>query len=104
MGTLEIISSQKTVNARQQIAGNTVNFTWNNLDEETPSIINFNVQRGYLGEPEYTGNFIISGAYYADQNKFDIQNNNFADGDFDLYANILLTCKNLTTKTPNNGL
>lgn len=101
METLEIISTQITVQAKRVINGNTANFSWNYQEGEIPQLVNFNVQRGVVGEPTYTGNNIISGAFYSDTEKFDIQNNNFKDGDIELYAEIVLVCKFLTTEIEN---
>lgn len=99
MENLEIISTQTTVNAKKVSLGNTVNYTWNFREDGVPKIINFNTQRGSLGDPIFTGNSAISGAYYSDTKKLDIQNNNFQSGDFELYAQILLTCEEITQPT-----
>lgn len=96
MENLEIISTQVTVQAKKVIKGNTVNFSWNHEQGELPQVVNFNVNRGIIGEPSYTGNGIISGAYYTQSGKFDVQNNNFQDGDLEIYAEILNVCKGIT--------
>ncbi|QNS40181.1 hypothetical protein H0S70_07140 [Chryseobacterium manosquense] len=96
MENLEIISTQVTVQAKKVIKGNTANFSWNHEQGELPQVVNFNVNRGLLGEPSYTGNGIISGAFYTQSGKFDVQNNNFQDGDLEIYAEILSVCKEIT--------
>lgn len=100
MENLEIISSHQTIQARQIIEGNTANFSWSFIEGETPNAVNFNVQRSVVGNPAYTGNMIITGAYYAQSEKFDVQNNNYCEGDMELYQGILTTCKEIITPTP----
>lgn len=96
MENLEIISTSITVQAKATINGNTANFAYNHLEGSLPGAINFNVKRGIEGsEPSYSGNNVISGAYYPENGKFDVQNNNFQDGDFDLYQNVLAICKGI---------
>lgn len=102
MENLEIISTQVTVQAKQVINGNTANFSWNHNQGELPQAVNFNVNRGLVGAPSYTGNGIISGAFYTQSGKFDVQNNNFQDGDFDLYQDILTTCKEIVINIQND--
>ena len=101
MENLEIISTQVTVQAKQVINGNTANFSWNHNQGELPQAVNFNVQRGLVGTPSYTGNGIISGAFYTKSGKFDVQNNNFQDGDLEIYAEILNICKAITQEIEN---
>lgn len=99
MENLEIISTQMTVQAKKTINGNTVNFSWNYKEGELPPAVNFNVQRGVVGgEQPFTGNNIISGAFYANTDKFDVNNNNFVEGDLVIYAEILTTCKGIITE------
>lgn len=95
MENLEIISTQISVQAKRVINGNTANFSWNNKEGEVPQVVNFNVQRGIVGEPDYTGNNIISGAFYSDTEKFDVQNNNVKEGDFAIYQEVLNSCKEI---------
>lgn len=102
MENLTIISTSITVQAKQIINGNTANFAWNYLENQIPNAINFNIKRGLEGSPTYLGNIVISGAYYPDSEKYDIQNNSFQDGDFDLYQNILTTCKEIVINISNN--
>lgn len=101
MENLTIISTSITVQAKQEINGNTANFAWNHNQGELPQAVNFNVQRGLIGEPSYTGNAIISGAFYTQSGKFDVQNNNFQDGDLEVYAEILNVCKAITQEIEN---
>lgn len=102
MENLTIISTSITVQAKQVINGNTANFSWNHNQGELPQAVNFNVNRGLVGEPSYIGNAIISGAFYTQSGKFDVQNNNFQDGDFDLYQDILTTCKEIVINIQND--
>lgn len=102
MENLIIISTSITVQAKQVINGNTANFSWNHNQGELPQAVNFNVNRGLVGAPSYTGNGIISGAFYTQSGKFDVQNNNFQDGDFDLYQDILTTCKEIVINIQND--
>lgn len=95
MNTLEIISTQTTVQAKQIINGNTANFSWNKDDAAPVAAINFYVQRGEAGDEGFTGNSVITGAYYPESGKFDVQNNNFQEGDFAVYVGILDTCKGI---------
>ncbi|MCZ2084166.1 MAG: hypothetical protein LC112_07810 [Flavobacteriales bacterium] len=92
MENLEIISTQITVQAKKITNGNTANFSWNYKEGELPPAVNFNVQRGVVGEPTHTGNNVITGAFYPETEKFDVQNNNFQEGDFELYQNLLIIC------------
>lgn len=101
MENLEITSTQITVQAKKIINGNTANFSWSHKEGELPPVINFNIQRGIVGDPTFTGNNIISGAFYTESEKFDVNNNNLKDGDIDLYAEIVLVCKFLTTEIEN---
>lgn len=98
MENLEIISTQVTVQAKKVINGNTANFSWNHQQGELPMVVNFNIQRGLVGEPSYTGNQIVSGAFYTESEKFDVNNNNFQDGDFEIYAELLAVCKSLVAE------
>ena len=102
MENLTIISTSITVQAKQVINGNTANFSWNHNQGELPQAVNFNVNRGLVGEPSYIGNAIIAGAFYTQSGKFDVQNNNFQDGDFDLYQDILTTCKEIVINIQND--
>lgn len=98
MKNLEIISTQITVQAKNTVNNNTVDFAWSYLEGQLPSVVNFNVQRGVIGsEQPFTGNNIISGAFYSETEKFDVQNNSFLVGDFDLYQDILNTCKTIVS-------
>lgn len=92
METLEIISTQLTVQARQIINGNTANFSWNTEEGQIPPVINFNVQRGVAGDEEFNGNNVISGAYYTEQNKIDTFN---YDADLDIQSEIVSVCKSI---------
>ena len=99
MKNLKITSTAITVQGKQIIADNTINYAWNYLEGKTPSVVNFNLQRGVAGgELSFTGNSIISGAFYTESEKFDIVNNNFKQGDFDLYQEILNTCKEIISE------
>lgn len=95
MSNLEVISTQTTVQAKKVINGNTASFAWNYNQGHLPKAVNFNVQRGIVGEDEFTGNNIITGAFYPEVEKLDVQNNNFQEGDFVLYQSILTTCKGI---------
>ena len=95
MENLEIISTQVTVQAKQVVNGNTVNFAWNYMQSNIPQVVNFNVQRGIENGEPFTGNNIISGAFYTQTEKFDVNNNNYQEGDFNLYQSILITCKSI---------
>lgn len=97
METLTIISTQISVMAEQTINGNTASFAWNYNQGHLPKAVNFNVQRGIVGEDGFTGNNIITGAFYPEVEKLDVQNNNFQEGDFVLYQNLLTTCKGIIT-------
>ncbi len=99
MENLEIISTHTTVQGKKLINGNTVNFTWNTNGDEAIKAINFNLQRGQPTEPNYLGNNVITGAYYPETGKFDVQNNNFQDGDLDVYGEILATVREIATPT-----
>lgn len=96
MENLEIISTQVTVQAKQEINGNTANFAWNFEEGKVPKVVNFNVQRN-TGTPLFTGNNVITGAFYSETEKFDVQNSNFKDGDFALYEAVLATCRGIVT-------
>ncbi len=95
MENLTITNQTTTVQAVKQINGNTANFSWQKTDGEEITAVNFNVQRGIVGEAEFNGNNIVNGAYYPQSGKFDVQNNNFTEGDFELYAGVLETCKEI---------
>lgn len=97
MENLEIISTSVTVQAKQIINENTVNFAWNYMRGNIPQAVNFNVQRGIKGAESFTGNNIISGAYYPQTNKYDFNNNTFQEGDEALYIDVLNTCKAIVT-------
>jgi len=103
MENLEIISTNLFVQAKKEINGNTVDFSWNNEQGTTPNTVNFFVKRGIIGHPNYTGNNSISGNYYADSGKYDFINNKTETGDSDIYLEILQICKEITTpKTEGN--
>lgn len=103
MENLQIISTSITVQAKQEINGNTANFAWNYVEGDLPKAINFNVQRGIEGgEQPFIGNNVISGAYYPENGKFDVQNNSLQDGDFELYNSLLITCKGIVTDLQSN--
>lgn len=95
MANLEIISTQTTVLAEKIINGNKANFTWNYQNGSIPGSVNFNAMRGVPGDENHTGNSTISGVFYPDNGKFDVQNHNFMDGDFELYDQILSTCRDI---------
>ena len=95
MENLTIISTSITVQATQQIEGNTANFTWNHLQGELPFAVNFNVQRGIPGSENFTGNNFVTGAFYPETNKYDFNNNDLQPGDEDLYMPILAVCKGI---------
>lgn len=96
MENLEIISTQVTVQAKRIINENTANFSWNHEQGSLPQTVNFNVQRGVNnGEGLFSGNNVITGAYYAQSKKFDIQNNNFNEGDLLIYNEILTVCQSI---------
>lgn len=99
MENLEIVSTHTTVQGKKLINGNNVNFTWNTNINEPIKAINFNLQRGQPTEPNYLGNNVITGAYYPESGKFDVQNNNIQDGDLDVYAEILDTVREIATPT-----
>lgn len=46
---LEITSTSITVQAREIVNANTVNYAWNFIEGQSPQLINFNVQRGVSG-------------------------------------------------------
>ncbi|SKB63704.1 hypothetical protein SAMN05660477_00413 [Soonwooa buanensis] len=101
---LEITSTSITVQAREIVNDNTVNYAWNFIEGQLPQAINFNVQRGVSGgDNPFTGNNVISGAYYPDTGKYDVNNNYFTEGDFTLYQSILTTCKGIVTDVQNRG-
>lgn len=98
MENLTITNRQTTVTAMQKIGGHTANFSWTKNEGEDISAVNFNVQRGVTGQPEFTGNHFISGQYYPQSAKFDIQNNNLQAGDLEMYAEILAICESVATE------
>lgn len=97
MENLEIITRSITVQARKIINGNTVTLAWNHSEGSAPQAINFNVQRGTSGEVNFMGNNAISGAFYPENGKFDVQNNNVQEGDLVMYADLLATCREIAT-------
>ncbi len=98
MQNLTITNRQTTVNATQEINGNTANFSWTKNEGEDISAINFYVQRGVVGGEGFTGNNVISGQYYPQSAKFDVQNNNLQAGDLEMYADILAICEGIATE------
>lgn len=102
--SLEIISTSITVQAKETVNENTINYAWNFIEGGLPQAINFNVQRGIVGgDNPFTGNNVISGAYYPENGKYDVQNNNFIDGDLTLYQSILNTCQSIVTDVQTRG-
>lgn len=99
MENLTIISTTQTVQAQEEINGNTVNYSWYSNQNESPTAVNFSVNRGTNGSTEFTGNAVISGAYYPESGKFDIQNHNFLESDLVLYGEIWETCKTIGNGT-----
>lgn len=97
MENLEIVSTHTTVQGKKLINGNTANFSWNTNINEPIKAINFNLQRGQPTELNYLGNNVITGAYYPETGKFDVQNNNIQEGDFEMYAEILATVREIAT-------
>ena len=97
MENLEIISTQVTVQAKQVINGNTVNLSWNFNQGSIPKAVNFSVQRN-AETPLFTGNNVITGAFFSETEKFDVQNGNFKDGDFALYEEILAICRGIVNQ------
>lgn len=95
MENLTILSTNISKSAKEVINGNTVNYSWSYEENSKPVAINFNIQRGEVGAETFTGNNAITGNYYPDSNKFDVVNNGFTDGDFDVYELVLLRCKEL---------
>lgn len=78
MENLEIIVTDITVKAKQEINSNLISY------DRLFNVINFNVFRNDLK--------VITGTYFIDINKLDIQNNNYQLGDFELYKTILESC------------
>lgn len=103
MENLTIISTNVIVQARQEINGNTVDFSWNNEQGINPTTVNFFVKRGIIGDPTFTGNNAISGSYYSDTQKYDFINNRTENGDSDLYIAILEICKSITNPEDNEN-
>lgn len=96
---LQIITKSITVMATSEVNGNTAEFSWYYEDGQIPAIINFSIKRGKAGDNEFTGNQIITGSYYSESGKFDVNNNNFKEGDLVMYQEILDACKEITSET-----
>lgn len=94
---LQIISTSITVQAQKEISGNVAEFAWNYQEGQLPTAFNFNVKRGLSGSEGYTGNQMITGSYYPETAKFDVSNNNFVEGDLDIYQDLLETCKEIVS-------
>ncbi|TDX83996.1 hypothetical protein [Epilithonimonas xixisoli] len=90
---LQIMSTSITVQAQKEISGNTAEFAWNYQEGKLPTAINFNLKRGIVGLEGFTGNQMMTGAYYPESGKFDVNNNNFVAGDLDIYQDLLETCQ-----------
>lgn len=97
MENLEIISTITSVQGKEVINQNTAVYSWNFNGNEKPEVVNFQVRRGVVGNPNYTGNNVITGAYYSNNQKFDVQNNSFQSGDFVLYQAIIDRCVDITS-------
>lgn len=102
MENLEIISTQVTVQAKREINGNNVNLSWHFNQGSVPKAVNFSVQRN-VGTDVFTGNNVITGAFYSESEKFDVQNSNFKDGDFALYEAILASCREIVNEIEEAG-
>lgn len=96
MENLEILHSSISTTAKKIISGHTVEFYWQNELNADPNMVSFVVKRHEVGNPDFTGNQIITGAYFSDMKKFDVQNNNFVEGDLELYQEILAVCEEIT--------
>lgn len=94
---LNIISTSITVQAQKEISGNVAEFAWNYQEGQLPTAVNFNVKRGLAGSEGFTGNQMITGAYYPETAKFDVNNNNFVAGDLDIYQELLATCQDIVS-------
>lgn len=97
MENLEIISTSITKSAKEVLNGNTISYHWNYEEGQQIIVVNFSLNRGVAGDPSFNGNTTITGAYYSENSKFDIQNNNFQEGDFILYQSILDNCQSITS-------
>lgn len=87
---------QTHVIEQEIINGNTIEYTYlTTSSNHQPDAINFSIKRGQVGEDEYNANNTITGVYYPDIGKFDVQNNSFQDGDFDIYKAVLATCQGI---------
>lgn len=92
---LEIKSTNTSVQAQKIINGDTADFFWNSPTGTLPSAVNFALSRGKVADEIFTGNHVVTGAFYPGTNKLDIQNNNFIDTDLEIYAALIETCKEI---------
>ena len=95
MENLTILSTNISVQAKQEIGGNTVEFSWNNEQGKKPTAISFNAKRGVNGSEGYTGNNFIFGSFYPEIHQYDFNNSAMPPGDEDLYTLILAVCKEI---------
>lgn len=90
MEHLEIVSTTTNVQAKEEINGNVVNYSYNHEAGKAPLAVVFNVQRGGEG---FTGQNAMSGTYFPQNDKFDVNTSSFQFGDGALQEAIYATCK-----------
>lgn len=87
MENLTIVSTTTNVQAKEQIGENTVVYSYNHEEGKQPLAIVFNLQREG-GQ--------MSGTYYPQNEKFDVNTTAYQPGDGGLQEKIFTTCKGIT--------
>lgn len=93
MENLTIVSTTTNVQAKEVINGNTVNYSYNYEAGEAPLAVVFNVQRGVQGGEGFTGQNAMSGTYFPQNDKFDVNTSSYQSGDGAIQEAIYATCK-----------
>lgn len=93
MENLTIVSTTTNVQATEIINGNTVNYSYNYEEGKAPLAVVFNLQRGEQGSEGFTGQNAMSGTYYPQNDKFDVNTSSYQPGDGALQEAIYETCK-----------
>lgn len=87
MENLTIVSTTTNVQAKEVIGENTVIYSYNFEEGKAPLAVVFNLQRKE-GQ--------MSGTYYPNNGKFDVNTTAYQPGDGALQEQIFTTCKNIS--------
>lgn len=98
MENLQIVSTTINVQAKEIINGNTVNYSYNYVEGNTPLAIVFNVCRGTAEDENFTNEVAITGTYFPQNQTFNNEYKNFQIGDAALLENVFATCQGIVSE------